>query len=202
MGSLRNQIIQIWRRLRRAPMFTCIIVATLAVAVGANTAIFSVLEGVLLKPLPYSHPERLAGIWLAAPGFNIKDVPLGPADYFVYRDENRTFQEFGLYHGTSLNVTGVAEPEKVPGIEVTDGTLPALGIPPMLGRWFNRQDDSPGSPDTVMPTYGYWRRKFGSDRSIVGRGIRVDGKLHEIIGVMPEGFHPPDQGEPSLILPF
>ena len=202
MGSLKNQIIQIGRRLRRAPMFTAIILVTLAVGVGANTAIFSVLEGVLLKPLPYPHPEGLAGVWLSAPGFNIKEVPLGPADYFVYREENRTFQEFGLYHSTSLNVTGVAEPEKVPALEVTDGTLPALGISPMLGRWFNRQDDSPGSPDTVMLTYGYWRRKFGSDRSVIGRSIRVDGKLHEIIGVMPQSFHSPDQAEPSLMVPF
>jgi predicted permease len=202
MGSLRNQIIQIWRRLRRAPMFTAIILITLGVGIGANTAIFSVLEGVLLKPLPYPHPEGLAGIWLSAPGFNIKELPLGPADYFVYRDENHTFQEFGLYHDTSVNVTGVAEPEKVAGLDVTDGTLPALGIPPMLGRSFNRQDDSTGSAETVMLTYGYWQRKFGSDRSIVGRGIRIDGKLHEIIGVMPQNFHSPDQGDPSLILPF
>jgi len=202
MGSFRNEISQVWRRLRRAPMFTAIILVTLAVGVGANTAIFSVLEGVLLKPLPYPHPEGLVGVWLTAPGLNIKEVPLGPADYFVDRDQNHTFQDLGLYTGDSANVTGVAEPEKVEGLLVTDGTLPILGIPPMLGRWFNRTDDSPGSPDTVMLTYGYWQRKFGSDRSIVGRGIRVDGKMREIIGVMPENFHSVDQGEPSLILPF
>ena len=202
MGSFRNEISQVWRRLRRAPMFTAIILVTLAVGVGANTAIFSVLEGVLLKPLPYPHPEGLVGVWLTAPGLNIKEVPLGPADYFVDRDQNHTFQDLGLYTGDSANVTGVAEPEKVEGLLVTDGTLPILGIPPMLGRWFNRTDDSPGSPDTVMLTYGYWQRKFGSDRSIVGRGIRVDGKVREIIGVMPENFHSVDQGEPSLILPF
>jgi len=183
-------------------MFTAIILVTLAVGVGANTAIFSVLEGVLLKPLPYPHPEGLVGVWLTAPGLNIPQLPLGPTDYFVYREQNHTFQDLGLYTGNSVNVTGVAEPEKAPGLVVTDGTLPILGIPPMLGRWFNREDDSPGRPDTVMLTYGYWRRKFGSDRSIVGRSIRVDGKMREIIGVMPENFYPVDQGEPSLILPF
>ena len=202
MGSFRNEITQVWRRLKRAPMFTAIILVTLAVGVGANTAIFSVMEGVLLKPLPYPHPEALVGVWLTAPGFNIKQVPLGPADYFVYRDQNRTFQQLGLYHGDSVSVTGVAEPEKVPGLQVTDGTLPLLGIPPMLGRWFNREDDSPGSPDTVMLTYGYWRRRFAGDPAIVGRSIRIDGKMREIIGVMPEGFHSPDQGEPLLIMPF
>ena len=202
MGWLSIQFRQILRRLGRTPTFTVITLVTLAVGVGANTAIFSVLEGVLLKPLPYPHPEGLVGVWLTAPGLNIKELPLGPADYFVYRDQNRTFQDVGLYTGDSVNVTGVAEPEKVPGLLVTDGTLPILGIPPMLGRWFNREDDSPGSPDTVMLTYGYWRRKFGSDRSIVGRGIRVDGKMREIIGVMPAGFHSVDQVEPSLIFPF
>ena len=202
MGWFSIQFRQILRRLGRTRMFTVITLVTLAVGVGANTAIFSVLEDVLLKPLPYPHPEGLAGVWLTAPGLNIKELPLGPADYFVNRDQNRTFQDVGLYTGDSVNVTGVAEPEKVLGLLVTDGTLPILGIPPMLGRWFNREDDSPGSPDTAMLTYGYWRRKFGSDRSIVGRGIRVDGKMREIIGVMPEGFHSVDQREPSLILPF
>ena len=158
MGWLSIQFRQILRRLGRTPTFTVITLVTLAVGVGANTAIFSVLEGVLLKPLPYPHPEGLVGIGLTAPGINIKDLPLGPADYFVYRNQNRTFQDVGLYTGDSVNVTGVAEPEKVPGLLVTDGTLPILGIPPMLGRWFNREDDSPGSPDTVMLTYGYWRQ--------------------------------------------
>ncbi|HUI43306.1 MAG TPA: ADOP family duplicated permease, partial [Terriglobia bacterium] len=202
MGWLRSEISQIGRRLRRTPMFTAIILVTLGVGVGANTAVFSVLEGVLLKPLPYAHPESLIGVWLTAPGINIPQVPLGPADYFVYRDENQTFQDFGLYNGTSVTVTGAAQPEKVPGLTVSEGTLPALGIPPMLGRWFNRQDDTPASPETVMLTYGYWRAKFGGDRSVVGRSIRVDGKMREIIGVMPAGFRSPDQGEPSLIVPF
>ncbi len=202
MRSILNQLSQILRRLKRAPMFTAITLIMLAVGVGANTAIFSVLEGVLLKPLPYPHSEELVGVWLTAPGLNIKEVPLGAADYFVYHEQNRVFQEFGLYQGTSLNVTGVAEPEKVPGLMVTNGTLPALGTMPMLGRWFNPQDDLPGSPETVMLTYGYWRRKFGSDRIIVGRGVRVDGTVREIIGVMPQGFHSPDQSEPALILPF
>ena len=202
MRSFTNQLRQVLRRLRRAPMFTAITLITIAVGVGANTAVFSVLEGVLLKPLPYPHPEGLVGVWLTAPGLNLKELPLGPANYFVFREQNRTFQNLGIYTGRSANVTGVAEPEKVESLLVTEGTLPTLGIPPVLGRWFNHLDDSPGSPDTVMLSYGYWRRRFGGDRSIIGRGLRVDGKMREVIGVMPEGFHFVDWGEPALIMPF
>ena len=202
MGSISNQIKQVLRRLRRAPMFSAVTLITLAVGVGANTAVFSVVEGVLLKPLPYPHPEELVGVWLTAPGVNIPEVPLGPAYYFVFREQNRSFQDLGLYASDSVTVTGRAEPEKVPAVLVTDGTLAVLGVPPMLGRWFSHTDDSPGSPETVMLTYGYWRRRFGADRSIIGQNLRVDGRPHQIIGVMPANFHTYDQTEPSLILPF
>jgi predicted permease len=202
MGWLSNETIRVLRRLRRVPMFTAVTLITLAVGVGANTAVFSVLEGVLLKPLPYPHPEELVEVGLTAPGLNIPELPLGPAYYLVYREQNHSFQDLGLYHRDSVSVTGVADPEKVQAVTVTDGTLPILGIPPMLGRWFNRGDDSPGTPETVMLTYGYWRHKFGGDRSVVGLRLRVDGKMREIIGVMPARFHAYDWDEPGLILPF
>jgi putative ABC transport system permease protein len=202
MGSFRNQLKQVLRRLRRAPMFTLITLVTIAVGVGANTAIFSVLEGVLLKPLPYPHAEELVGVWHTAPGINIKELTASPSTYFIYREQSRTFQDIGLYTGDSVNVTGVAEPEQVRALDVTDGTLPILGIPPVLGRWFTRADDSPGGPDTVMLTYGYWQRKFGGNPSVLGQNITVDGKPRAIIGVMPQGFNFMDQDAPSLILPF
>ncbi|MGH9453242.1 MAG: ABC transporter permease [Terriglobia bacterium] len=202
MGSFRNQFRQVLRRLGRAPMFTAITLITLAVGVGANTAIFSVLEGVLLKPLPYPHPEELVGVWLTAPGVNLKDVEASPSTYFVFRDQSRTFQDIGLYSGDSVTVTGRAEPEHVQALDVTDGTLPILGVPPMLGRGFTRTDDLPGSPETVMLAYGYWRHKFGGDRSVIGRNITVDGKPREIIGVLPKSFRFMDWDVPALILPF
>ena len=202
MQSFIRQLQQVLRRLRRARTFTAVTLITIAVAVGANTAVFSVLEGVLLKPLSYPHPEGLVGLWLTAPGVNIPEVPLGPAYYFIFREQSRAFQDLGLYAGDSVTVTGVAEPEKVPAVLVTYGTLPTLGIAPMLGRWFNRGDDSPGAPETVMLTYGYWRRKFGGDASVVGQRITVDGKMRVIIGVMPKNFSTVDEAEASLILPF
>ena len=201
MGSLTTQLRQVLRRFARAPMFTAVTLLTLAVGIGANTAIFSVVEGVLLKPLPYPHPEELVALWLTAPGLNIKDLNPSPADYLIDREENHTFQDIGFYMGDSRNVTGLAQPEHVPGLDVTDGLLPILGVAPMLGRSFKRADDTPGSPDTVMLTYGYWRRKFGGDRSVIGKSISVDGKLRQIIGVLPQdfGFAGPDL---ALLVPL
>jgi len=183
-------------------MFTAITLITLAAGVGANTVVFSVLEGVLLKPLPYPQPDELVGVWLTAPAIQIKDLNLSPSDYFIYREQSKTFQDIGLYTGDSVSVTGVAEPEQVPALRVTDGTLPLLGIPPMLGRTFTKQDDSPGAPETVILTNGYWRRKFGGEPSVIGRTVIVDGKNRQIIGVMPQRFHFLDQDDPAVIFPF
>ena len=142
----------------------------------------------MLKPLPYPHPEELVAVWLTAPGINLKEVNLSPSTYFVFREQSHTFQDIGVTTGYSLNVTGLGEPEHVSGLAVTDGVLPILGVSPMLGRLFTRADDSPGSADTVILTYGYWRRKFGGDRSVIGKTITADGKLRQIIGVLPQDF--------------
>jgi predicted permease len=202
MNSFSKQLRQVVRRLVRAPMFTVITLVTLAAGVGANTVVFSVLEGVLLKPLPYPRAEELVGVWLTAPGINLKDTDLSPSDYFIFRDQGRTLQDIGLYTGDSVSVTGIAEPEQVSALLVTDGTLPLLGAEPMLGRGFSREDDSPGTPETVMLTYGYWRRKFGGDPGVVGRTLLVDGTGRQIIGVLPQKFHFLDWEDPALILPF
>jgi len=202
MHSFKNELKQVLRRLTRAPMFTAITLITLAAGVGANTVVFSVLEGVLLKPLPYPKPDELIGVWLTAPGIQLKEFELSPSDYFIFRDQNRTLQDIGLYAGDSVSVTGIAEPEQVRALRVTDGTLPLLGISPMLGHTFTKQDDSPGAPETVMLTYGYWRRKFGGDSYVVGRNIIVDGKSRQIIGVLPQQFHFLDREDPAVITPF
>ncbi|HEX8879581.1 MAG TPA: ABC transporter permease [Candidatus Acidoferrum sp.] len=202
MNSLRNQLRQVVRRLARAPMFTVLTLVTLAAGVGANTVVFSVLEGVLLKPLPYPRAEELVGVWLTAPGIHLKETDLSPSDYFVFREQGRTFEDMGLYARDSVSVTGIAEPEQVSALLVTDGTLPLLGVEPMLGREFSREDDAPGTPETVMLTYGYWRRKFGGDGSVVGRTLVVDGRGRQIIGVLPHKFHFLDWEDPALVMPF
>jgi predicted permease len=203
VNPLVSQFRQVVRRLWRAPVFTLVTLITLAAGVGANIAVFSVVEGVLLKPLPYPHPETLVGVWHTAPGLNMIDnVNMSPSSYFIYREQNRVFEDIGVYQGDSVAVTGRGNPEQVPALLVTDGVLPVLGIPPMLGRWFNRTDAAPNSAETVVLDYGYWQSRFSADRSIVGRSITVDGKAHTVIGVMPASFRFLDREQPSLILPL
>jgi predicted permease len=197
-----DQLRQVLRRLGRAPLFTAITLLTLAIGVGANTVIFSVIEGVLLKPLPYPHPEQLIGVWHTALGINIKDLNMSPSIYFIDREQNTTLQDIGVYDGDSFDVTGAGEPEHVRGLDVTDGTLPLLGVVPAVGRLFTRSDDSPGAQATVLLSYGYWQKKFGGDRSVVGRSITVDGKPRQIIGVLPQGFHFLDWQDAAIVAPF
>ncbi|MGE5243002.1 MAG: ADOP family duplicated permease [Betaproteobacteria bacterium] len=194
------------RTLRRSPGFASVAVLTLALGIGANTAIFSVVNGVLLKPLPYPDPEQLVSVELSPLALNPSLRGMAPEDYFVFRDQSRTFQDIGLYAETDadrdVNVTGFAEPERVHALDVTDGVLSTLGVPPLLGRIFSRADDSPGAPLTAIVTYGYWQRRFGADPAVIGKAIVVDGEAREIIGVLPRNFRFLDQQDLSLILPL
>jgi len=201
VGTLGSQFRQVLRRLGRAPLFTAITLITLAAGVGANTVIFSVLEGVLLKPLPYAHSNDLVGVWLTAPGLDIKDLNISPSTYFILRDQNQSFEDIGVYSSDSLSVTGTAEPERVSALDVTDGLLPVLGVTPVLGRSFSRADDTPGAPDTVMLTYGYWQHKLGGDPAVIGRTLIVDGKSRQIIGVLPRNFTFLDMNDLALLIP-
>jgi predicted permease len=196
------QLKQIFRRLRRAPMFTFLTLLMLAVGIGANTAVFSVVDGVLLKPLPYPHPEQLIGVWLTAKGINLPNVNMAPSDYFVFRGQNHTFQDIGLYTHDSVSITGAAQPEQAPALDVTDGALSILGVPPLLGRTFALRDDLPGAPLTTVLSYGYWQRKFGGAHSAIGKTLIVDGKARQIIGVMPQHFRFLDQQDVAIFLPF
>jgi len=187
------------RRLRNAPAFTGITLLMLAVGIGANAAVFGVVESVLLKPLPYPRPQELVAIWHKA-GVTRGDLNISPSTYFTYREENRSFQDVGLWDNGSASVTGLAEPEEVQVLMVGDGLLPLLGIRPVLGRWFSREDDQPGTPETVILTYGYWQRKFAGDRNIIGRMLQVDSRPRQIVGVLPAKFRFLDL-KPVLLLP-
>jgi putative ABC transport system permease protein len=192
---------QVLRSLARMPLFTSIAVVTLAIGIGANTAIFSVIEGVLLKPLPYYHPDELVVLDHAAPGVNLTSAGAAPFLYFTYREDGRVFQDVGMWNTGTVSVTGLAEPEEVRTLFVTGGVLPILGVQPMLGRVFSKTDDAPGSPKTVVLTAGYWRSKFGGDRSAIGRQITLDGLPREIIGVLPDTFQFLDR-KVSLVVPY
>ena len=184
MGALRQTL----RRLGRAPGFTVVAVLTLAIGIGANTAIFSVVNGVLLKPLPYPDPEALITLRHTAPVAGLDELGPSPTMYFTYREEGRAFRDLGLWSSGLATVTGLREPEQVRTLRVTDGTLQALAVRPALGRWFSQEDDTPGTPETVILSHGYWQRAFGGDGSIVGRSLVVDSRSRDVIGVMPEDF--------------
>lgn len=181
------------RQLRRNPGFTAITVLTLAIGIGANTAVFSVVDNVLLKPLSYPKSEQLISLHQDAPGaaglFSVADgLPLSASMYFTYAEQNRSFQSMGVWDAGTANITGQAEAEQVRTVEVTDGVLQALAVSPTVGRWLTYEDQQPRSAQTAMLSYGYWKRHFGGDRSVVGRKIIVDSELREIVGVMPKGF--------------
>ncbi|MBI1895383.1 MAG: ABC transporter permease [Acidobacteria bacterium] len=201
MAPIAGQLRQVVRRLARSPMFAAVTLLTLATGMGANVALFAVVYGVLLKPLPYPESDRLVAIWQTIQNLGIPELNASPATYFLYREEGRAFEDVGLWRTESGTVTGLAEPETVPTLVVTDGTLPVLGVKPVLGRWFTRADDAPGSPETAMLSFGYWQRRFGGHRSVIGRRILVDGRAREVIGIMPDDFRFMNS-KPSILLPF
>ena len=188
MFDLTRDVRHAARRLARTPMFTVATLLTLALGIGANTAIFSIVNSALLKPLPFPEPDRLVGLWQTAPGVNITDLNASIADYITYREESRTLADVAIWNGNAFTVTGLAEPERVDGISATFRLLPMLGVQPILGRAFAERDDEVGSPEVVMLSHGYWQRRFGGDPGVVGRRIMVDGTAREIIGVLPKGF--------------
>ena len=190
------------RRLGRAPLFTILTLVTLAVGIGATTLIFSVVNGVLLKPLPYSNPEKLIGVWFNSRILNFKDLNMAPFLYFTIREQNKTLEDIGMYQGQSLSVTGKGEPEHVLGLSVTEGVLPILGVKPPLGRLFTQRDDTAHAAETAIISYGYWQKKFGGERSVIGQTITVDGTPREIIGVLPRGFHFLNWEDAAVVLPM
>jgi predicted permease len=186
------------RGLRRSPGFTLTVVVTLAIGIGATSAIFSVINGVLLKPLPFPEPGRLIALVHQAKGANQTELGASQAIYFTYREHNRTFESVALWNSTTASVTASGHPEEVQTLASTHEFLPTLGVNPLLGRTFSEADDQPGSPATVILAYGYWQRRFGGAGNVIGRTLMVDGAPHEIIGVLPQGF--PFLQQPAEIL--
>src|SRR5262249_46261001 len=192
---------QILRRLLQLPGFTTVAVLTLAIGIGANAAIFSVVEGVLLKPLPYPRANELVVIDHSALGINMKSIGSAAFLYYPYREDGRVFQDVAMWNADTESITGVAEPEEVRSLRATDGLLPMLGATPALGRLFTKEDDSPKGEPTVILASGYWRSRFGGDPSVVGRRLLVNGRARDIIGVLPDTFRFLDQ-KPAIVLPM
>jgi predicted permease len=194
------------RRLRKSPGFGITVLLTLAIGIGANTAVFSVVNSVLLKPLPYPDADRLVSLSLNAPGaaglasFQ-KGLPLSASMYFTFSENNRSFQSLGIWTANKANVTGLARPEEVRVVFVTDGVLEALGVPQLTGRELTAADQIPNGPKNVVLSYGYWQRRFGGDGSAIGRTIVIDSETRTIVGVMPRSFRVVDQ-DFDILVPF
>jgi predicted permease len=199
--DLLRDVKYILRGLRRAPGFTAIAVITLSLGIGATTAVFSVVYAVLIKPLPYPHAEDLVSLEHTAPGLNLPNAPeMSASLFFTYADQNSTLQTLGLWSTGTASVTGSGNPEQVRTLNVSAGTLETLGVRPLLGRWFAKEELTPESREAVVLMFGYWQRIHGGDRSIVGRRVIVDQRPRTIVGVMPARFRFLDK-ETDLILP-
>jgi putative ABC transport system permease protein len=205
MGALSGNARHLLRRLAKSPSFTATVLLTLAVGIGATTAVFSVVNSVLLKPLPYPNAEELVAIWHTAPGApGITDASGGlrmsPSMYFTYSEHSTTFQDVGLWTPGTATVTGIAEPEQVNTVVAALGVLEALRVPALLGRWLGAEDYDPSGPNRVVLTHDYWQTRFGGDPGVVGRNITVNALPAEIVGVMPRGFRVVG-AEAELIVP-
>ena len=202
MGNFPDRLRQVLRRLGRAPLFTTLALITLAVGIGATTLIFSVVDGVLLKPLPYPKPEQLIGVWFSSRLINMQELNIAPFLYFIFREQNKTLEDIGVVPGRFHQRDRQGRANARRGLDVTEGVLPILGVKPALGRPFTQQDDTAGSAETVMLSYAYWQKNFGGARSVIGQSITVNGEPREIVGVLPRGFHFLNWDDAALILPM
>ena len=190
MDTLLADLRYALRTLRRSPGFTAVAVLTLALGIGANTAIFSVVNAVLLRPLPFHDPDRLVLLWERSPQLEFMTVAY--PDFVDWREQSRAFEDIAVFNRyRTLNLTGVAEPERLATAVVTASLFPVLGAQAAVGRTFLPNEDHPGAPRTIVLSYGLWQRRFGSDPSLVGRALTLDGQSYTVVGVMPRGFQYP-----------
>lgn len=200
LEHLRADIRDAVRGFRRTPATTIALILTLALGIGVTTAIFSVVYGVLLKPLPFDEPDRLVALNHRLPGFGVaRNGPQSAATYFTYRDHASAFDDIGLWTATEVSVTRDT-PERVRALRVSDGLLPLLRVRPFLGTFFRKEDDVPGAPNRVILSYRYWESVFGGVQDVVGQSLTVDAAPYEIIGVLPKSFIFLN-ADPQIVLP-
>jgi putative ABC transport system permease protein len=186
------------RQLLKSPGFSAIAVLTLALGIGANTAIFSVVNGVLLRPLPFKDPDRLVRVWHTPPAKSFPGMTLfsvSAANYFDWQSENHVFERMAIYNYRGFTLTGVALPLQVDSCAVSSGFFETLGVRPMLGRVFAPEEDQPGHTNVVLLSYRFWQEHFATNPDIVGRNVTMDGSNFLVVGVMPESFRFPDYGK-------
>jgi len=188
MDSWRNDIRHGLRILAKSRAFSAVAILSLAIGVGANSAIFSVTNALLLRPLPYSHSERIAIIWQRSPGLNVAQDWLSIGQYLDIATQNTVFEHTAAAIGASFNMTGSGRPERIDGVRVSSSFFQIFGARASLGRTFSAEEDRAGKTSSVILMHGFWTRRFGSDRSIVGKSLTLNGNTLTIIGVMSEDF--------------
>src|SRR5256886_4330757 len=191
LGDLWQDLRYGARMLLKNPGFTTVAVIALALGIGANSAIFSVVNTVLLRPLPYKNPERLVMVWEdnSKQGFP-RDTP-SPANFMDWRDQNHVFESIAALVEISFNLTGAGEPERIDGQRVSASLFSLLGVEPQLGRAFRAEEDQSGGNHVVIISHGLWQRRFGSDPGIIGKPINLNGESFTVVGVMPRTFQFP-----------
>ncbi|MGC2697640.1 MAG: ABC transporter permease [Candidatus Angelobacter sp.] len=198
MNTLARDIRYALRAFAKSPGFIVAAVLSLAIGIGANTAIFSIVSALLLHPLPYKNAERLVILWNTSPGLGITQDWFSTAQYFDIRNGHRGFDQVALAIGGNFNLTGEGDPERVGVMRVSSSLLPMLGVTPAEGRLFTPEEDAVGQPATAVLTYGMWARRFGSDPRVIGRSIVLNGTGYQVAGILPRGFVLPQEVLPLL----
>jgi len=198
MPTLSRDIVYALRAFRRNPGFTLAALLSLAIGMGANTAVFSVANALLLRPLPYQDPGRQAILWNRSPGLGITQDWFSTAQYFDIKNSTRSFEQVAIAIGGNFNLTGNGEPERVGAVRVSSNLFTMLGVKAKSGRLFVADDDRPGQIPAAVLTHGMWGRRFGRDPHIVGRTILINGLSYRVVGVLPEGFGLPREVLPTL----
>ena len=188
MDTLRKDLVHAFRSLWKNPGYTAVTIVTLALGIGANTAIFSVINGVILKPLPYPDPERLVFISSQFPGLGFDQFWVSAPEFLEFRERNRAFEDVGAYRAGAVNLGTEDQPRRVESAVVTSELMPVLGVQPLRGRVFTRADTLPGAEDVGILSDEVWQAAFGRDETVVGRIVRIDGVPTRIVGVMPPGY--------------
>jgi putative ABC transport system permease protein len=188
MGTFWQDVQYGFRMLMKKPGFTLVALVALALGIGANTAIFSVVNAVLLRPLPFDKPERLVMVWGSAPQLGFDVLPATAAESLEWREQNHVFDEVAAFKSWAWNMTGRGGPEQVWGARVSAGLFPALGVKPILGRTFSPEEDRVGGAKVIVMGHGLWQRSFGSDPSIIGKTVTLNNQSYTVVGVMPQGF--------------
>jgi putative ABC transport system permease protein len=188
MDSLLRDIRFALRGLAKRPAFTAIALVTLALGIGVNSAIFSAVDSILLRPLPLNDPERLVSVWEQTPRDGIRQNQAAPANFFDLQNQNQVFEQIGAYGPDDVNLTGDGDPERLDGQVVTANVFSILGVPASLGRTFSPGEDEPGQEHVVVLSDKLWQRRFNRDASIINRPITLNGESFIVIGVMPRGF--------------